>query len=146
MKIIVVSDTHRDFEILDKIVAQTNADYYLHAGDSCLPQELIRPFISVRGNCDSYLYDISKTINVGSGIYITHGHVFSRARIIRNAKANNCKIAIYGHTHVPLIEEVEGLYLINPGSASFPRGNNKKTYIEINFNDASNIDIKIIEL
>ena len=145
MKIIVVSDTHRDTEILEKITSITNADFYLHAGDSCLPQELIRPFISVRGNCDSYLYDISKTLDFGVNIYITHGHLFSRARIIKNAKANNCKIAIYGHTHVARVEEIDGIYLINPGSCVFPRGNNNKTYIEININN-EDLDIRIVEV
>jgi putative phosphoesterase len=147
MKIVVASDSHRDTEILDKIASLTNADVYLHAGDSALPAELIRPFISVRGNCDSYPYEISRFIECGDlKIYITHGHLFSKKRIVKNAKANGCHIAIFGHTHVPEIEEVEGIYLINPGSVSFPRGSKVKTYIEINYHDLSDLNIKIVEI
>lgn len=147
MKIVVVSDSHRNTEILDQIAKSTNADLYLHAGDSCLPEPLIRPFLSVRGNCDSYPYEMNRTITLGGvKLYITHGHFMSKRRIVRNARMNNCLIAIYGHTHISSIEKIEDIYLINPGSVAYPRGKTKSSYIEINYTDENDIDIKIVEL
>ena len=147
MKIVVVSDSHRNTEILEQIVKSTNADLYLHAGDSGLPETLIRPFLSVRGNCDLYRYDLSRSIELdGLRLYITHGHLFSKKRIVRNAKANNCHIAIYGHTHIANIEKIDDIFLINPGSVAYPRGKTNKSYIEINYTDVDDVDIKIVEL
>lgn len=147
MKIIVVSDSHRNTDVLEQIVHSTNADMYLHAGDSALPETLIRPFLSVRGNCDAYPYEISRTVELdGLRLYITHGHLFSKKRIIKTAKTYNCQIAIYGHTHIAEIEKIDDIYLINPGSVSYPRGKIGPTYIEINFTSLDDIDIKIVEL
>ena len=147
MKIVVVRDSHRNTEILEKIVKLTNADLYLHAGDSGLPEALIRPFLSVRGNCDAYPYEMNRTVELdGVRFYITHGHLYSTKRIVRNAKANNAQVAIYGHTHIAAIEKIDDIYLINPGSVAYPRGKTEKSYIEINFTDATDIDIKIISL
>lgn len=145
MKVIVVSDNHRDVEILKEIVRKHPADLYLHAGDSVLVPEMIAPFVSVRGNCDIYPYDLHRTFEIGQyKIYMTHGHLFSKARLIKNAKTNGCQVAICGHTHVPSIEEVDGLYVINPGSISFPRMDHDKTYIEMDL--AEDIQIRILKV
>lgn len=147
MKIVVVSDSHRDVATLETIVNKTSADLYLHAGDSAMPEQLIKPFISVRGNCDVYPYEVSKIIELqGLRIYMTHGHRYSKVRMIKTAKAKHCHIAVSGHTHIPSIEKIDDIYVINPGSVSFPRGNHQRSYIEISYDDVENIDIKIVEI
>jgi predicted phosphodiesterase len=96
MKVVVVSDSHR-WNGLNDIVASTNADYYLHAGDSGLPAELIDPFIAVRGNCDLYTYPLERIIDVGfAKIYLHHGHYYSRSQMILKAKAHDCQIIVLG--------------------------------------------------
>ena len=145
MKIIVVSDSHRDGETLNEIVRKTNADLYLHAGDSLVDARSLHPFISVRGNCDSYPFDLIKIIEVGKyKVYMTHGHLFSKARMIKNAKAHGAQIVISGHTHVPSIEEIDGAFVINPGSVSYPRMDYSPTYIEIFLDD--NIKINLVKV
>lgn len=147
MKIVVVSDSHRNTDVLEKIVMTTNADMYLHAGDSALPEALIRPFVSVRGNCDAYPYEISRTVELeGLRLYITHGHLFSKTRLIKNAKALNCQIAIYSHTHIAEIEKIDDIYVINPGSIAYPRGKIGPTYIEIDYTTIDDVAIRIVEL
>ena len=55
MKILLVSDSHSDYTALDQLAAKyPNMDLYLHAGDSEQDEFSIKPFISVRGNCDHY--------------------------------------------------------------------------------------------
>ena len=38
------------------------------------------------------------------------------------AKEKGCDIALYGHTHDSLITQMDGVTLINPGSARYPIG------------------------
>ena len=42
-------------------------------------------------------------------------------KLVENAQAKGCKIAMYGHTHMPLIENEDGILVINPGSLTYPR-------------------------
>ncbi len=37
------------------------------------------------------------------------------------ARENNAQIAVFGHTHVAHCVYEQGVYLLNPGSASSPR-------------------------
>ena len=55
MKLLVVSDSHGDNESLEKLaLIYPNMDLYLHLGDSESDEFSIKPFISVKGNCDFY--------------------------------------------------------------------------------------------
>mgnify|MGYP003297992236 CR=1 FL=1 len=61
MKILLVSDTHGNNEALDKILKiHPDMDLYLHLGDSESTPELLRPFVTVKGNCDFYDFDIKR--------------------------------------------------------------------------------------
>ena len=44
------------------------------------------------------------------------------------AESLGCRAAFFGHTHIPLFAEAEGLYLLNPGSLSLPVGGRKGSY------------------
>lgn len=63
-------------------------------------------------------------------ILLTHGHEFyvdfEFDTISIYAKKQNCSIVVFGHTHVPLLKEANGILLINPGSTSRPRMGSKK--------------------
>ena len=75
MKILLVSDNHGDYQALDQLVNKyPNMDLYLHAGDSEQDEWSIKPFISVRGNCDHY-YDFPNYLVIPSpagNIYVQH--------------------------------------------------------------------------
>ena len=53
-------------------------------------------------------------------VFYTHGHNYgvksNLYTLAREAKSRGCQIALYGHTHRPSIDEVDGITLINPGS------------------------------
>jgi putative phosphoesterase len=61
----------------------------------------------------------------GSRFFMSHGHrhslyggYHSLIAAARNAQAN---AALFGHTHVPLLANSEGMLLVNPGSVGRPR-------------------------
>ena len=75
MKIVVTSDTHGQKDILNKIVEKnSDAELFLHAGDSQISFSDIFPFKSVKGNCDRGVeYPIEMILNTPYGdIFITH--------------------------------------------------------------------------
>ena len=76
---------------------------------------------------------------VGTKIFITHGHTLgvknSTAVLSAAARQSDCKIALYGHTHVPNIKYEDGLYIVNPGSCARSRdGGNSYAVIDIRDN------------
>ena len=120
MKILLVSDSHGDYLALDKLANKyPNMDLYLHAGDSEQDEFFIKPFISVRGNCDHY-YDFPNFLVIPSpvgNIYVQHTPFVSK-RVISE---HNAKIVIHGHTHTRKNERKDGILWINPGAISYAR-------------------------
>lgn len=137
MRIIVISDTHGLYKSLSTVVlSNMNADAFIHLGDgereflqliSDYPS-LASKFYYVKGNCDygSQRPDfLALDIAPGHRIFAAHGHRygvnFSSAGILAKAKELNCNIILHGHTHVRCNTYVNGMYILNPGSASIPR-------------------------
>lgn len=147
MKIVVVSDTHRDKDVLFDIISRNRtADLVVHLGDGEDEYEDARmvfpeiAFLYVRGNNDWGMYPTNQRITLcGHGIYMCHGHSFDRSSLrsflAATAKVNKCDIALFGHTHVPVSEEVNGVHIFNPGSPHLPRGGNPPTYGIINLSE-----------
>ncbi|MBQ8203565.1 MAG: metallophosphoesterase [Clostridia bacterium] len=134
MRILVISDTHKNPFVLAKIIrSQPEARHVFFLGDVVSDIENImddfkdKSFHIVKGNCDGFCsyqnYDIVKLEN--KNILFTHGDKFSvkygTARISEFARNSGCHIALYGHTHIPNISYEDGIYLVNPGSAARPR-------------------------
>lgn len=44
----------------------------------------------------------------------------------REALARGADVAMFGHTHIPLIEYGDGIVVMNPGSISYPRQEGKR--------------------
>ncbi|MDK7302949.1 MULTISPECIES: metallophosphoesterase [Aerococcus] len=132
MKILLISDSHGDSQILSDLVAryQDQVDLMLHCGDSELdPSDSIWNVIEpVKGNCDFGPYKAERIIDTPEGRLIyTHGHLYGVKAGVEKyaeyAKKQGCQIAVYGHTHIMDDQVLDGVHLINPGSVSFPRGN-----------------------
>lgn len=134
MKILVVSDTHGREENLKKVLKlEGTPDYMIHLGDSESGEECIRgmvncPVYMVAGNCD-FFTNLPKTAVItidGCRIMITHGHYYyvsvGTRDLVEEAKANDCSVAMFGHTHRPFVDESDPeLTVLNPGSLAFPR-------------------------
>lgn len=130
MRIVATSDSHRRrnnlYDIIDR--HKENAELFINCGDSEGDIENI-PFIypdvrmeCVAGNCDfgSTLPNFKVLSFAGKKIFFCHGHTYGAKhgyeRLLEAAKAEEADICIFGHTHTPYIEKIDGIYLINPGA------------------------------
>ena len=141
MKIGIISDTHGNFNAVENAVTLAqDMDMWLHCGD-CVPdaeylQTLVEvPVHGVAGNCDWPMSNTTyeKIIDAaGHKIFLTHGHNYgvryTQEYIMEAAESQGADIAIYGHTHI--VDYVkEPILLLNPGSASRPRDENRGSFM-----------------
>ncbi|MBE6739513.1 MAG: metallophosphoesterase [Ruminococcaceae bacterium] len=134
MKILVLSDTHGNIKsIISLLIKHADIKDVFFLGDNTNDIDAVkeqfsdRVFHCVSGNCDfSSPYKSSDIASVnGTRIFFTHGHKYGVKYTLENLKAtareNNCALALFGHTHCSLSAYDDGLYIVNPGSPSFPR-------------------------
>lgn len=130
MKILVLSDSHATLRIMRLAVESAKPNAIVHLGDYFDDGEVIReenaciPFYSVPGNCDKYRMFSPRPETLccmvcGVRIYMTHGHNHyvkqSLYSLLQDAKASNAQAVLFGHTHVPVCEQSDGLWILNPG-------------------------------
>ena len=132
-KVLVISDTHGHTGNLDKILPLVKPlDQLIHLGDVGRDTDYIEVVAEcaccfVSGNNDFYsTLPRERLIKLnGVPIFLTHGHYYyvnSRKDFIRSAAVQRgARIALFGHTHVPYLEEDETILVANPGSLSLPR-------------------------
>lgn len=138
MKILIVSDTHGEDEQLEEVMTnEMPFDVLVHCGDVEGREEYIEviaecPSYIVAGNMD-YFSDLraEETFEAGEHrIFVTHGHIYGVSwdldKLVSAAIARNCDVALFGHIHVPVIEKIDGVLCINPGSLAHPRQENRK--------------------
>ncbi|MGN0335793.1 MAG: metallophosphoesterase [Lachnospiraceae bacterium] len=132
MKVLLVSDTHGRDELLEEILDMEKPDFFCHMGDVEGSEDYLRalvncPLAIVRGNNDFYT-DLPKDVCFeleGHKIFMTHGHYYYVSMgyedIFSVGRKKGADIILFGHIHRPVIEEEQGIYLVNPGSLTFPR-------------------------
>ena len=140
MKAIVFSDSHDRVSLMEDLTKKylSRIDCIIHLGDctedTAALRELGKPLFQVRGNNDyDSLYPLEHTVSLaGKRIYMTHGH---RQKVYWNtdvlyytAAQEQADVALFGHTHVPYLENEGGIIIMNPGSISLPRGGNGLTF------------------
>jgi putative phosphoesterase len=121
----VISDTHGK---LDPRVAAAfvGVERILHAGDIGRREvlwelQLIAPVAAVMGNVDERdmlgeeLPGIAR-LEIG-GVCVTLVHERSDAAVA----GNPCDVVVFGHSHMPLVQQTDSILWVNPGSASQPR-------------------------
>ena len=103
----------------------------IHLGDMVSDAEEVAqhyprlPFCTVPGNCDGWFTTepLKKQITLdGKSILLSHGHRWGVKSgydgAIADARAVGADILLFGHTHVPLCQQLEdGLWMMNPGPA-----------------------------
>lgn len=148
MRLVVISDSHKRGWVVDKILQrETQARHIFFLGDVTADIEDFvyeytdKKFYIVSGNCDYFSqYPTTDVARIGeTNIFFTHGHTFGVkggiGALSRAARAADCKIALYGHTHIPDIRYDDGLYIVNPGSCAQSRnGANSYAVIDIREN------------
>lgn len=157
MKIFVMSDIHGSRTALEAALAACDregakliailGDYLNHGPRNPIPEgydppgtarllnerrELILP---VRGNCDSavdqmmlefpMLADYSTIILGSRRVFMAHGHELSPERLPPLPAGS---VFISGHSHIPLLEKRGGIFVMNPGSITLPKGGSPRSY------------------
>lgn len=151
MKIGIISDTHGIVPAWEKAMKIfEGAEIILHAGDVLYHPPRIRwesdydipdlvqlinsssiPIVFARGNCDSEVYEELLEYPVLSPyafvqhedlrIVVQHGHTLDADKMKMLIEKYRADIFITGHTHIPIIERVDGAIHVNPGSPSHPK-------------------------
>ena len=154
MKAAVFSDTHSSTILMIQAVRRIRPDAVIHLGDLerdayALKTEFPEiPLYNVCGNCDVCpTSPESDVVPLGPiKAFICHGHQFnvkwgSFDSLAYAAMEKNCKIAMYGHTHVPDNQELGGVRIINPGHSG---GSRSPTFalVEVLDNGGFTVEIK----
>ena len=109
------------------------ADYIIHAGDVVDPGlldelEAFAPVTVVMGNCDAHdvrawgATDETQVELAGVPIAMIHDSGTSSGRRARMKKRfPGARVVVFGHSHIPMNEDENGLLLFNPGSPTWKR-------------------------
>jgi len=136
LRIGVVSDSHGSFRNLERLRELCGRlDWLLHAGDFLCDAAPIAETLgvdpervrAVAGNCDFPVTRPGEVLEELEGVrlYLVHGHQLGVKtglhRIHLRAQEVGARVAIFGHTHVPVLADVGGVMLLKPGSLAKPR-------------------------
>jgi putative phosphoesterase len=113
------------------------ADLILHAGDLLDPAlldelALYAPVRAVRGNVDPPEVDLPETLEFGFGgakVAMLHDSRRREGRRRRLARRfPEARVIVFGHSHIPFLEDKDGLLLLNPGSPTDKRRQPEHTF------------------
>jgi hypothetical protein len=153
-KWLIVSDTHGDLEELNAIIKYLSPlDGIIHLGDHAWDVDHLEfsgGILRVRGNTDrhdkSQWHQEMRIFN--KTFYLTHGHrehvKFGLDKLYYTAMERQVDYVLFGHTHIPYDETVEGIRFFNPGSLTRPRKGNFGTFGVLEISEG-NVDIKILK-
>jgi len=121
-KLVILGDTSSYSDELDNIyIAKTLND-------------MANKVEVIRGNCDTFsfeenlkipMFDCDNIFINGRIVTVTHGHYYHSSNLPENCG----EIFIQGHTHIPLLQKINGRIFGNPGSVTRPRGSDLRCYI-----------------
>lgn len=137
-KILIVSDTHGKHRTFEQILEKEGpVDMLIHLGDTEGGEDYLCALADcechiVGGNND-FFSDLDREEEFFIGKYrtfITHGHTYRVSMHTRDlekaARQRGVDIVMFGHTHRPYFEEKDGLVILNPGSVSYPRQEDRR--------------------
>lgn len=163
MKYLVFSDIHGSFKYLSLAIKAFNdfkcdrivclGDILYHGPRNDLPEdyapkkciEMLNEYKdiieAVNGNCDAEVDQMVLNFEIQSPhftkvnntkVYLCHGHHLDMV--------DSCaKIVFYGHTHVSMIENKDGVIYLNPGSISIPKGDKINSFLIVDDNNVATI-------
>ncbi len=130
MRIGVISDTHNFFDAeIPRLFA--GVEHIIHAGDIGQPAilqalEEIAPVTAVAGNTDDpgFRYPLTEVLELGGFKFLVHHIVDPRA--LEDSLQSRIKrvlpdVVVFGHSHKPFCETVDGILFFNPGAAGKAR-------------------------
>ncbi len=130
MQIGVIADTHGVFHPAIKIHF-AGVEHIIHAGDIGKQEvvdqlEALAPVVCVTGNIDwggplDRHYPRVQALQLG-GCQIFVKHIGGRPQdLVRHLPDPRPDVYIFGHSHIALVERIDDVLFVNPGSAGYPR-------------------------
>ena len=104
------------------------------------------PTIFIRGNCDRYDYVSNSGLSFmndytleefGKKIFCSHGHIYNE----KFFPDFDFDVMIGGHTHIGKILFMDHKYFLNPGSLSLPKGQSTNSYMILDDQGISLLDL-----
>ena len=129
-KICVFSDSHGYGDNMARVMEAEQPDMVLHLGDGAsdfirLQQQFPGPeYHGVQGNCD-YRPTVPKKLCLTVEhvqIFAAHGHAYqvkldpTLTRLRYAGLEAQAQAVLFGHTHIPRLEQLQGMTILNPGS------------------------------
>jgi putative phosphoesterase len=161
MRIGIISDTHGSVTAWTRALDLFGGvDLIVHAGDvlyhgprnplpetyeprrlAALINDAPAPVIIARGNCDAEVDQVLVNwpiqapyafIQAGSlRLLVNHGHALTPEQMIAQAQQYRANLFVYGHTHLPEVARSGGVILLNPGSPSLPKDEQKTATVAV---------------
>jgi putative phosphoesterase len=138
---VVIADTHipRRAKALPEVLTPhlERADLILHAGDLMDPTLLYELAAQTRvravhGNLDPPEAGLPETLEFefgGARIAMIHDSGPRRGRRNRmRCRFPEARVVVFGHSHIPWLEDEDGLLLLNPGSPTDKRRQPEHTF------------------
>jgi len=132
MTVLVLSDSHGKVDNMIRAVELVKPRQVLHLGDCQRDLAALQrvfpdiPMDGVPGNCDWGSCDAPERLIELGGVRILmlHGHTrnvkSSPMGAMYAAKECGAQVLLFGHTHVPLVDNDGTLLTLNPGAAGDP--------------------------
>ena len=126
MKLLVMSDSHRNIDAMLQAAGQADHDAIVHLGDHIGDAQKLRQrlpdatFHMVPGNCDFYAGESELFLTLeGAKILVTHGHNYRVKSgldyLLDRALSIGADLVLYGHTHKASVRHERGIWLMCPG-------------------------------
>ena len=129
MKLLVISDTHRNISNAVSLIEEHKPDTVIHLGDIADDCDDLRytfpmqKMICVLGNNDffvkSYPLEVVREIG-GKKFFMCHGHKYNVKyglfALMKRAREVGADVVLYGHTHERYCEYDGDILVMNPGS------------------------------
>ena len=155
MRILVVSDSHKINVNMERVIKEKGPfDRLIHLGDCQMSEGEVYalagcPVDVVKGNCDCNPFLPSeKIVEIGKYKFLLiHGHTkavkYNLDRLMYYGLEKNVDVVLFGHTHMPLNLQADGIKIINPGSISVPRQPSRKpSWLVLEVDDEGEINYK----
>ena len=106
------------------------------------------PVHAVYGNVDDPAFGLPAQLSLSFGgvsFHVSHGHEVGSPTPEALARRYRADVVIYGHTHKPLIRQIDSTLVVNPGAAG-PRRFNLHPSVAVISIDNRQPSAKIISL
>ncbi|HHX61177.1 MAG TPA: metallophosphoesterase [Epulopiscium sp.] len=165
MKVLVMSDTHKDLThggLAIRHMIKQGIDIVIHCGDHIDDAKKLEKqypqlkFFYVPGNCDGWFFQEDEKIKVvnieDKKVLITHGDhhniKLNYNRLFEEVNRREADIGLCGHSHLAHIEtqEKSGKMIVNPGSISLPRDSKDPSYAVLDIQKGKPIRVKMMRI